>query len=111
VWAGEPVLPLKKGMGTAARNAGLAGVSPHVLRHTAAVRMAEGRVSMDEIAQYPGHEDSRITTKVYARFSPDYLPKAANVLDLGCMRRNQGELRKRPLSPWEIWWARLGLNQ
>ena len=93
-WAGKPVLSLKKGMGTAAKKAGLEGVSPHVLRHTAAVWMAEGRVSMDEIAQYLGHEDSRITTKVYARFSPDYLRKAANVLDLGCMQMNQRELRK-----------------
>ena len=93
-WAGKPVLSLKKGMGTAARKAGLVGVSPHVLRHTAAVWMAEGKVPMDEIAQYMGHEDSRITTKVYARFSPDYLRKAANVLDFGSMQMNQGELRK-----------------
>ena len=93
-WVGKPVLSLKKGMGTTARKAGLAGVSPHVLRHTAAVWMAEGKVPMEEIAQYLGHEDSRITAKVYARFSPDYLRKAANVLDLGCMQMNQGELRK-----------------
>ncbi len=81
-------------MGTATRKAGLAGVSPHVLRHTAAVWMAEGRVPMDEIAQYLGHDDSRTTSKIYARFSPDYLRKAANVLDLGCMQMNQRELRK-----------------
>ena len=93
-WAGKPVKSLKKGVGTAARKAGLVNVSPHVLRHTAAVWMAEGKVPMDEIAQYLGHEDSRITTRVYARFSPDYLRKAANVLDLGCMQMNQRELRK-----------------
>ena len=53
-------------MGTAARKAGLAGVSPHVLRHTAAVWMAEGKVPMDEIAQYLGHKDSLVTTSIYA---------------------------------------------
>lgn len=92
-WAGKPIRSLKKGLGTAASNVGLNGVSPHVLRHTAAVWMAEGGVSMDEIAQYLGHRNSRLTTEVYARFSPDYLRGAANVLDLGVVQMNQGELR------------------
>jgi len=38
-----------------AADAGLADVSPHVLRHTAAVHTAEAGISMDEIAQYLGH--------------------------------------------------------
>ena len=51
--------------------------------------MAEARISMDEIAQYLGHRDSRVTTYVYARFSPDYLRGAANVLDLGVVQMNK----------------------
>ena len=93
-WAGKPVLSLKKGLGTAAKKAGLEGFSPHVLRHTSAVWMAEAGIGMDEIAQYLGHRDSRVTTEVYARFSPDYLRGAANVLDLGVVQLNQGALRK-----------------
>ncbi len=93
-WAGKPVLSLKKGMGTAARKAGLAGVSPHVLRHTAGVWMAEGKVPMEEIAQYMGHKDSRITARVYARYSPDYLRGPSEVLVFDCMQMNQGALRK-----------------
>jgi len=85
-WAGKPVGSLKKGMGTAARKAGLVGVSPHVLRHTAAVWMAEGKVPMEEIAQYLGHRDSRVTSSIYARFSPDYLRGAAEVLNLDVVR-------------------------
>jgi len=86
-WAGEaPVASIKTGFYAAAAKAKLPGVSPHVLRHTAAVHMAEAGISMDEIAQYLGHEDSRITSRVYARFSPDHLRKAADVLDFTRVR-------------------------
>lgn len=76
-WAGAPVASVKKGFAAAARRAGLPGVSPHVLRHTAAVWMAEAGVSMPMIAQYMGHADDRITQRVYARFAPDHMLDAA----------------------------------
>ncbi len=60
--------------------AGLVDVSPHVLRHTAAVWMAEAGVTMPEIAAYLGHADSRITERIYAKFSPEYLRRAARAL-------------------------------
>lgn len=81
-WGGERVGSVKKGVREAARRAGLDGVSAHVLRHTAAVWMAEAGVPMSEIAQYLGHSNPRITFKVYARYSPDYLRKAASALEL-----------------------------
>ncbi|WP_170343028.1 tyrosine-type recombinase/integrase [Ruegeria arenilitoris] len=80
-WAGGPVKSIKKGFKAAADAAGLRNVSPHVLRHTAAVHMAEAGISMDEIAQYLGHTDTRITASTYARFSPEHLRKAARVLE------------------------------
>lgn len=80
-WGGQPVLSIKKAVKLAAKRAKLAAVSAHVLRHSAAVWMAEDGVSMDEIAQYLGHADVRITFRIYARFSPDYLRKAATSLD------------------------------
>jgi integrase len=80
-WGGERVMSVKKGVGAAARRAGVKS-SPHVLRHTAAVWMAEEGVPMQQIAQYLGHNDSRTTERVYARFSPDYLREAAKALDL-----------------------------
>jgi len=79
-WGGERVLSVKKGVGAAARRAGVK-CSPHVLRHTAAVWMAEDGVPMQQIAQYLGHNDSRTTERVYARFSPDYLRAAAEALN------------------------------
>lgn len=80
-YAGERVASIKKGFAGAAERAGLADVTPHVLRHTAAVWLAEAGFSMAEIAQYLGHSNSRITERVYARFSPTHLRGAADVLD------------------------------
>jgi integrase len=79
--AGHQIKSIKKGVASAAKRAGLKGVSPHVLRHTAAVWMAEQDVAMPVIAQYMGHSDDRITQRVYARFSPSYLQDAARAIE------------------------------
>jgi integrase len=81
-WAGKRVLSVKKGLAAAAVKAGLQKVSPHMLRHSAAVRMAESGVPMEEIASYLGHRDLTVTRRVYARFSPDHLRGAAVTLEL-----------------------------
>ncbi|GAB5434937.1 tyrosine-type recombinase/integrase [Falsiruegeria mediterranea] len=80
-WAGGPVNSIKKGFRAAAVDAGLLDVSPHVLRHTAAVHMAEAGVAIEEIAQFLSHSDSRITASVCARYSPEHLRKAASALE------------------------------
>ena len=80
-YAGGPIVSIKKGFAAAARRAGLKGVTPHVMRHTAAVWMAEAGVPMDEIAQYLGHTDPRMTYRVYAKFSPNHLRRAAAALE------------------------------
>ncbi|RMF00171.1 MAG: site-specific integrase [Alphaproteobacteria bacterium] len=81
-WGGKPVRSIKRGFRAACRRAGLEGVTPHTLRHTAATWMAEAGVPMDEIAQFLGHSDARTTYRVYARYSPDYLRKAGRALEL-----------------------------
>lgn len=45
--------------------------------------MAEAGVPMEEIAQYLGHTNPAITRSTYARFSPEFLRKAANALEIG----------------------------
>ncbi|WP_342643487.1 tyrosine-type recombinase/integrase [Rhodoligotrophos ferricapiens] len=80
-WAGKPIESVKKGLAAAAVKAGLPKVSPHMLRHTAAVHMVEAGRSMEEVAQYLGHNDVEVTRKVYARFSPNHLREAASVLE------------------------------
>jgi integrase len=89
-WAGHRVRKIRHGITSAAERAGLAGVTPHVFRHTAAVWMAEDGHSMAEIAQYLGHADSRITERVYARFSPGHLREAAKALEFGNLRSARG---------------------
>lgn len=80
-YAGGPVRSIRKGFQAACQRAGLTGVSPHVLRHSAAVHMAEGGVAMSVISQYLGHSNEAITAKAYARYSPEYLRGAAAILD------------------------------
>lgn len=80
-YAGRKVRSIRKGFQTACARAGLKCVTPHVLRHTAAVHLAEAGTPMSEISQFLGHTNSRITERVYARYSPDYLRKAASNLE------------------------------
>jgi integrase len=79
--AGHRIASVKHGMARTAKRAGLTSVTAHTLRHTAAVWMAEVGISMPEIAAFLGHTDSRTTEKHYAKFSPDYLRRAARALE------------------------------
>ena len=80
-WAGQPVASVKKALASAGKRSGLPWVTAHVFRHSAACAMAEAGIPMSEIAQMLGHSDSRVTEKVYARFSPTYLRGAAAALE------------------------------
>lgn len=82
-WAGEQVKSIKTGFNAAVRDAGLTGVSPHVLRHTAAVHMAAAGRPMSRIAQFLGHTSTAVTERVYARFAPEHLQEEADILDFG----------------------------
>lgn len=82
-YMGDRIRSIKKSFKRTALKAGIDDISPHTLRHTAAVWLAESGVPMSEISQYLGHNNTRITEKVYARYSPDYLRKAAGALSEG----------------------------
>lgn len=73
------VASIKKGFAAACGRA-VVKATPHMLRHSAAVWMAEADVPIGQIAQYLGHTDSRITERVYARFRPSFLSGAAKAL-------------------------------
>jgi integrase len=76
---GKPIKKIRKGIAAASKRTGI-HVTPHMFRHSAAVWMAEDRIPMSEIAAFLGHKDSRITERVYARYSPDFLRKASESL-------------------------------
>jgi integrase len=75
----ERVASIKNGFKAAARRAGIKA-TPHMMRHSAAVWMAEADTPFPQIAQFLGHTDSRITERVYGRFSPSFLASAAEAL-------------------------------
>ena len=89
-WAGRRVGSIKKGLGRALERAGLRtkGDGAHLLRHSAAVWMPEDGVPMSEISQYLGHSSTAVTERIYARYSPDYLRRAAGALNLPAARRS-----------------------
>lgn len=63
---------IKKAFQAASARSGIQ-VTPYTLRHTGAVWAAEAGASMDELAQFMGHDDSATTSTHYARYSPGHL--------------------------------------
>jgi len=80
-WAGDRVRSIRKGFDKAAQAAKLPGITPHDLRRSAARVMIEKGIPMSEVSQYLGHSSTAVTEKVYGRFSPGYLRKAAEALE------------------------------
>lgn len=75
-YGGKQVGSIKKALQRLAVRTGMK-VSPHVLRHTCAVWMAQQDVPMQKIAQYLGHTSTRVTEQVYARYSPSFMQDAS----------------------------------
>lgn len=74
---------VRKGISAAAQRAGLADVTPYVLRHTAGVWMAQAGVPLAKVAEYMGHTSMETTRKNYAKFYPEHLKDAAAALEMG----------------------------
>lgn len=78
-FGGKPVGSIKTGFRAAVRRAGLTGVTPHVLRHTAATWMVQRGVSFEMIAKFLG-DTVQMVEKVYGHHSPEWLRQAAEAL-------------------------------
>lgn len=75
-YGGKPVGSVKKAVQRLSKRAGIP-FSPHTLRHTCAVWMAQDNVPMQLISQYLGHTSLRMTEQVYARYSPSFMRDAS----------------------------------
>jgi integrase len=75
----KQVKSVKKAFQAASERSGI-HVMPYTLRHTGAVWAAEAGVSMAELAQFMGHDDSATTEKHYARYSPGHLRRVADAV-------------------------------
>lgn len=78
-YGGGKVGSVKTGFRLACGRAGLTGVTPHVLRHTAASWMLQGGASTAEVARYLGDTEAMVE-RVYGHHSPDFLKNAARIL-------------------------------
>jgi integrase len=79
-WNGEPIARMAKGFRSAARSAGLRGVTPHVLRHTAATWLMQAGVPLWAAAGYLGMSVETLS-RVYGHHHPDYLREARDAFD------------------------------
>lgn len=75
-YGGKPVGSVKKGVQRLSARTGIK-VSPHVLRHTCAVWMAQADVPMLKISEYLGHTSIQTTVTHYARYSPSFMRDAS----------------------------------
>lgn len=80
--SGRRIRDFRKSWMGMVEKAGLADVTPHVLRHTVASHLVMDGAAIIDVARLLGHKDSRITEKVYAKFSPDYLKAVSERLSI-----------------------------
>ena len=78
---GEPVRNIRKGFIAAVKRAKIGHVRIHDCRHTAAVTMLAGGISMEKVAQVLGHSNTATTQRVYGRFQPQHMSDAVDFLD------------------------------
>ena len=76
---GARVGSIKVGFRNAAIRAGLVGVTPHVLRHTAATWMAQKGVRLELIAGYLGNSAATVE-RTYSHHHPDHMKEASAAL-------------------------------
>jgi integrase len=80
-YAGGQVKSIRRGFESAARRAGIKGVTLHTIRHSSAVAMVSSGVPIEKVAQYMGHSNTAVTYSTYGRFAPEHLSDAAEILD------------------------------
>ena len=81
-WDGVPVKKIRKAFMAAVKRAGLACVTPHVLRHSVATWLDEDGIPMERISKMLGHRDRRTTERIYSKPGVETLRQAADVIDL-----------------------------
>jgi len=86
-YASGKVKNIRKGFEAACRRAELENVTLHTIRHSSAVAMVSNGVPLEKVAQYLGHSNVAITYQTYARFAPDHLQDAAEILDFVQIRK------------------------
>jgi integrase len=79
----------------AAREAGLTGLTPHDLRHTAASLAVSSGANVKAVQRLLGHASAAMTLDVYASLFDDDLDALAERLDEAAVRARADFLRTR----------------
>lgn len=79
---GTRVRSIKKGFEQACARAGLEGVTPYTLRHTAITWAIQGGKSLAQAGQLAGHKEPRTTSR-YAKHDPSFTKDTVAVLATG----------------------------
>lgn len=80
-YKGKPIKSNKTGFMAAAKRAGIQGVSPHTVRHTAASWMVQAGVSYQDAGHWLGMSPEMVRV-TYGHHHPDYLRNVAAALTL-----------------------------
>lgn len=86
-WAGKRVGSIRTGYRAALRRAQLGSVNIHQIRHSVAVRMLAQGMPIEKVAQFLGHSNTSVTYRTYARFMPEHLADAAEILNFDDVRK------------------------
>jgi integrase len=78
-WAGQPVARIKHAFHDAAARAGLVGVTPHCLRHTAVTWQLQAGVPVWEVAGFVGM-DAQMVQEVYGHHHSEHTRRASKAL-------------------------------
>lgn len=81
---GKPVKSIKKAFREACNFAGLSGVTPYVLRHTAITMLIRGGKTLAQAGQMAGHKEPRTTSR-YAKHDPSNTRDSAELLSSGLL--------------------------
>ncbi|MGH6804991.1 MAG: site-specific integrase, partial [Methyloceanibacter sp.] len=76
---GKPIKDIKIGFAAACRRAGLEGVTPHILRHTAATWLMQRGVKTWEAAGFLAMSEKTLID-TYGHHHPDYMREAAEAI-------------------------------
>lgn len=85
-YAGGPISSIRTGVAGAIERSGIGHVRIHDLRHTAAVTMLANGIALEKVSQVLGHSNTAVTFSTYARYLPEHMQDAVNVLDFMNLR-------------------------
>jgi integrase len=77
--SGRPIANIKKGFAAACRRAGIKGVTPHTMRHTAATWLMQNGVKLTVASEYLAMTEATLR-RVYWHHHPDYMREAAEAI-------------------------------